>query len=268
MAKKKNRLVRVAMVKAEAALGDIKGNLTMLERLVRPLAGANVDVVITGEAFLDGYLVKEKLKSTPKKLAASSISGPKDPAVKRAGRLAKEVSSYLVLGASEKDQTGAIRNAAYLLDREGRHIGTYYKVLPSSYYVPGESLPVFETDFGTVGILICADRRWPENARCLRLSGAEIIFNPSLGMHGVYNAEWMRTRAYENGIPICFAHSLESLIVGANGRTLACLESNVPQVLIHDVDLSENVKMKKTDNAAGSKPIQNRRPELWGKILE
>jgi len=94
---------------------------------------------------------------------------------------------------------GDCYNAALLFNRKGEIIGRYYKTHLQSQdlkYSPGKDLPVFETDFGKVGIVICADRRWPEAVRALRVKGAELILNPSYGMWGEANEWWLRTRAY------------------------------------------------------------------------
>ena len=39
----------------------------------------------------------------------------------------------------------------------------------------GEDLPVFDLDFGRVGILTCYDGWFPESFRALSLKGAELI---------------------------------------------------------------------------------------------
>jgi len=264
--KRKKRAVRVAMIKAESNWGDVKGNVRLLEKLAKPLKGAGLDVLITPECFLDGYMVRDRKKCTLRKLRARSVSGPGDPTVRRAARLTALLKSYLVLGASERQDDGAIRNAAYLFDRCGEHVGTYYKVQPCEYYRPGDELPVFKTDFAVVGILICADRRWPENMRCLRLKGAEIILNPTWGWYDDDNTAIMRTRAYENGIPVCFAHPNQSLICLASMKVGAVLESNQPGVLVHDVDLAGNPRIRRTRDMAHSHPVQNRRPDLYDAI--
>ena len=263
---RKPRHVRVAMVKVAAAWGDVDANIRLFRSLTVPLEGKGIDVVISPEGFLDGYMVRDRKRCTRRKLAARCVSGPSDPAIRRVARVARRLGSYVVIGAPEKDRDGVIRNAAYLLDREGRHVGTYYKVMPGAFFRPGPSLPVFETDFAKVGIVICADRRWPENIRTLRLKGAEMILNPTWGTWDELNTCVMRTRAYENGIPVCFTHPNLSLICGPDGRVAAMLESNVPDVLVHDLDLNENVKPLTNDEKAGSHPIQNRRPELWSAI--
>ena len=265
---KKSRLVRVALVKALAEWGDRDANMKLFERLAGSVEGRKVDVLVSPECFLDGYMIREKKQCTPNKLARRCVSGADDPYILHVGRLAKRLKCHIVFGASEKDAKGVVRNAAYLLGRRGEHIGTFYKVQPSRYYyTPGPDLPVFKTDFGTVGLLICADRRWPENARCLRLKGAEIILNPTWGSFRGLNDAIMQVRAYENGLPICFAHPEQSLMCLPDGSIAAILESNTPGVLVHDIDLSKNTKPAKKLNMAGSAPIQNRRPELYSDIV-
>lgn len=266
--KPKPRPVRVAMVKAKSHWGDVRANVQLLEELAAPLAGRGADVLVTPECFLDGYMVRERDKCTPRKLAARCVAGPDDPMVRRAGRVARKLKSYLVFGASEKASDRVVRNAAYLIDRRGKVVGTYYKLHPCQFYTPGNELPVFDTDFGTVGIVICADRRWPENIRVLRLKGAEIVLNPTWGWHGDGNTAIMRTRAYENGIPVCFAHPEQALLCDARGNVAAVMESNQPGVLVHDVDLAENVEPKQTNDVSSGHPIQFRRPELYGPLAE
>ena len=264
---KRSRAVRVGLIKAESAWGKPGENLEMMEDLLVGFEKRRLDVLISPEGFLDGYMVRDRKRCTPRKLARRCVRGPGDPLIRRVGRLAKRLRSWFVFGASEKDAAGVVRNAAYLLDRDGRPAGAYYKLHTCRFYTPGEALEVFETDFGKVGIVICADRRWPENLRCLRLKGAEIILNPTWGFTGDLNTAIMRTRAYENGLPVCFAHPRQSLICLPDGSVGAVLESSEPGVLVHEIDLRENVAEARTDERASSHPARNRRPELYGPIV-
>ncbi len=268
MSRKKRRIVRVGLVKAPFEWGDSKTNMAMLENLARPLANAGLDVLITPECFLDGYMIRDRKRVTARKLAARCVTGLSDSYVRRARKLATQLGSYLVFGASTRDRKGVVRNTAFLFGRQGEYVGTYHKVMPDHFYEAGCELPVFETDFGRVGIMICADRRWPELVRCLRLKGSEMILNPTWGMYGPLNTAIMQTRSYENGIPICFAHPEQSLICLPDGKVAAVLESNMPGVLVHDIDLSENIQPKVTPDKARSHPIQNRRSELYGALTE
>lgn len=80
-------------------------------------------------------------------------------------------------------------NTALILDRTGQVVGRYDKThLTASereHYgvTPGDSYPVFDLDFGRVGVMTCYDGHFPEVARLLSLNGAEIIFFPSLQRH-------------------------------------------------------------------------------------
>ena len=107
-----------------------------------------------------------------------------------------------------------VRNAALVLDRGGKHVGTYFKVHciqneKDLGVVPGDKWPVFELDFGSIGIQICHDNSFPESARCLTLNGAELIFWPHVmsGWGGEFMDILLRAPAVHNGvyhIPACY----------------------------------------------------------------
>ena len=268
MSTEKQRCVRVAMIKAVPVEADREANWQTIQRLTAPLSGQNIDVVITPECFIDGYMVKNKQWSR-EDVKNNAEPGAHGEYVQRLQKLAAKLKCYLVAGFSECDEDDILRNAAYLFDRNGCIVGKYYKIHVHHYYTRGGDLPVFDCDFGRVGIVICADRRWPENIRVLRLKGAEIILMPTYGMHHEENRMWMQTRAYENGMFICFTHPVQSLITGHSGAVEARLESNVADVLIHDIDLNQVVPLQTdAENVASNHPIQNRYPELYNALVK
>jgi len=258
--------VKVAMLKVFSEKGDPKHNIELFEKLTRPLVGQKIDVVVTPECYLDGYVKKDSYKG--KALQTICVNGPSDPYMLKVSEIAKKLKSYIVFGASELDDKGDCRNAAFLIGRNGEHVGTYYKVNCAPFYKAGEDLPVFETDFGKVGIVICADRRWPENIRVLKLKGADIILNPTWGMVRGLNTSIMKARAYENCISICFNHPRQALIVNPEGEIDAILESNIPDTLVHNVDLSKNINPSTDPEFFSSLSVHCRKPELYGKICE
>jgi predicted amidohydrolase len=75
--------------------------------------------------------------------------------------------------------------AAVLIDRAGKVVGEYRKSRPTADEIaggvrPGPLLPpVFQTDFGKIGIQICFDIKWDTGWEALKEAGAEIIFWPS-----------------------------------------------------------------------------------------
>src|SRR5437763_13031690 len=86
---------------------------------------------------------------------AETVPGPSTDAM---AVLARGYSTYVAFGMLERD--GAILyNTAVLLDRTGAIIGKYHKIqLPlaevSGGISPGTDVPIFQTDFGKVALLI------------------------------------------------------------------------------------------------------------------
>jgi beta-ureidopropionase len=50
--------------------------------------------------------------------------------------------------------------------------------------------PVFETEFGKIGINICYGRHHPLYWMAFGLNGAEIVFNPSATINGLSEPIW------------------------------------------------------------------------------
>jgi len=108
---------------------------------------------------------------------------------------ARTLHSYVVAGLREfiGDK---FYNTAWLFDREGNVAGKYLKYFPTDREVgngtiPGPEIPVFETDFGKLGILICFDIDWPRVWTEIGEKGAEVV-------------AWIS--AYEGGYPL-FAYA-------------------------------------------------------------
>ena len=158
-------------------------------------------------------------------------------------------------------EDGKVYNASGLWDDQGKLVGVYHKTHLQTHdlqYEFGAGLPVWDTPWGPMGIMICADRRWPETARTLRLQGARLILNPTYGMHHEANEWWMRTRSYENQCFIAFTHPNVGFVVDPKGK-VADKRDEQPGVLISDIDLSR---------ATNDNHLKDRRPELYRAITD
>jgi predicted amidohydrolase len=171
--------IRVCLLKVMPAKGDLEGNMLTLENMLQQVPMSGIDVIITPECYLDGYV------STEDDVDRANIAhyGVREDSeyLARAARIAIDRHSWLVFGCTHNTPQGS-KNAAFVFDRQGRVVGRYYKVHlqgTDDKYVAGDALPVFEGDFGTFGVMICADRRWPETVRALALKGARVILNPT-----------------------------------------------------------------------------------------
>ena len=98
---------------------------------------------------------------------------------------AKEKGIYVVCPLGIYDEEGKKRNSAVLLDRGGKIAGVYHKNFPTHgeldlNIIPGTEAPVFETDFGRVGLSICFDINYWEVGSELCKNKAELVIWSSM----------------------------------------------------------------------------------------
>jgi predicted amidohydrolase len=117
---------------------------------------------------------------------------------------AREHRMYMAGSFIHRDVDGHLYNTGLLFDREGNKVGRYDKFhlfspeLLEQGVTPGNEVSVFETDFGTVGMMICYDFWFTDVAELLALKGAEIILFPNAG----YYRSLLPARANDNGVRV------------------------------------------------------------------
>jgi beta-ureidopropionase len=147
------------------------------------------------------------------------------------------------------------------------------------YFRPGPGLPVFDTEIGPIGVLICYDRWYPEAWRVLALAGARIIFvpNASAGYVSETFVPLIRVSAAQNvvfavasnkagaeqvaGITTTYYGS--SCICGPRGEVLAEVGDAPNAAIAADLDLSALGRARQRLWV-----YRDRRPELYGPIVE
>lgn len=161
------------------------------------------------------------------------------PSTMRLGELARAKKAWIAAGLYEREGA-AVYNVSVLIDREGRYAGKYRKV-----YIPREELeggiaagndyPVFDTDFGRVGMMICWDVQYADPARALALRGAELILMPIWGGSQLLG----RARALENHIFLASSgYDYPAAIVAPDGEILATQETD-GTLAVADIDLEK-----------------------------
>jgi predicted amidohydrolase len=167
---------------------------------------------------------------------SESVPGPTTDFL---GKVAREHNLYIVAGILERDGP-VVYNTALLIDKSGKLAGKYRKVsLPREEYdggvSPGDSLPVFETEFGRIGMMICWESQFPEVARMLARKGAEVLFVPIWGG----NLTLVKARAIENQIYlVTSSYDMQSAVFDLEGNLIA--EANEEEaVAVVEVDLNE-----------------------------
>ncbi len=250
--------IRVAQIKVYPDKGGMEANHAKLMKIFEDIqSNHEVDVVVTPEGFLDGYVATEKSVAKDD-MIKYAIEPPASMYTQAVSDWARRNKAWIIYGCARKTKAG-VYNTALIYNRAGALVGMYDKTHLQTHdlkYVPGKHLNVYGSDFGLFGVMICADRRWPETARTLTLKGARVIFNPTYGMHGDLNLCMMRTRSYENGIFIVFTHPGQSLITGPNGAVVCNNVDKSRTYSVTEIDLA-----KAPANTGGH--IVDRRPDVY-----
>lgn len=170
----------------------------------------------------------------------------------RCAAIAREYHAYLVPWDYERTEDGRIYNSSCILDRTGAEVGRFHKVNLTYSEIQaglahGDDFPVFDLDFGRVGIMICFDNYYPESARILGNRGAELVLYPLYG--DTLLPQWeikLRARAIDNSMHIATCQIDDrpevaySGLVSPGGEVLHRLFS-APSHLVVEADLAREV---------------------------
>lgn len=197
------RVVRGGLIQATlcepVSSGVEKVKQAMIDKhvdLIGQAAEKGVQVLCMQELFYGPYFCAEQ----DAKWYGLTERIPDGPTTKLMQELAKKYGMVIVVPIYEEDLTGVYYNTAGVIDADGSFLGKFRKIhIPQCapgfwekfYFKPGNlGYPIFNTQYGKVGVYICYDRHFPEGARCLGLNGAEIVFNPSATVAGLSEYLW------------------------------------------------------------------------------
>jgi predicted amidohydrolase len=224
------RRVSVASINLRPArTRSAEENVRLFVHTVEAKVPPKTDVILLPE----GITVVGNGKTYPE--VAETIPGPTTKAL---GEVAKQRSAYIAAGIYEREGA-AIYNTAVLIDRNGEVAGKYRKVyLPREEVegglTPGSDYPVFRTDFGTVGMMICYDVFYADPARALALKGAEMILMPIWGG----DETLAKARAIENKVfLVASGYDHPTYIMDPDGERLSVAPR--PGAAVATIDLNK-----------------------------
>jgi len=245
------------------ASNDKAANLREAERWVRQAASQGANVVALPEVFIwRGSKKFERENAEP-------VPGPTSNAM---ASLAAELKIHFLAGSILEEIPGSEKayNTSLLFDSAGKLLASYRKIhlfdvdlangvslRESDTRAPGEAIAVGNSEFGTMGLSICYDLRFPELYRGLAKQGAQLIFVPAAFTAYTGTAHWeplLRARAIENQAyviaPGQFGQSRSSfethghtMIVDPWGKVLGELADG-PGVVIAEIDLDHLEKVR------------------------
>ena len=280
--------IRVACVQTDVAFNDPATNVQRAIAHLRSLKDKGADLVVFPEAYLTGYCVgtHEEARGIAvpleydRHLRVTNPSGP----VQDLQRACQDIGVRAVVGliAHRRDRRAERRAPV----RAGTGpVWRYFKThLPhlgvDRFVVPGWDLPVFETEIGKIGMLVCYDLRVPEAARVIALQGADVIVLPTNWPEGaeMTPAHVAPARALENRVFLATCNRIgtengvtfigQSGIYDVVGREMAKAGAG-EEVIMAELDLSL-AREKRTVIRPGEYELDiagSRRPALYTPIV-
>ena len=256
--------VTIALVQPKCSTSK-EDNVGMALTRIAEAAAAGARVICLPELFAGHYPCQSE--DHRKFAEAEPIPGPTSQVLAEAARRHGVV---LIGSLFERRGPGLYHNTAVVWDADGRQAGLYRKMhIPDDpyyyekfYFTPGDlGFPSFPTRYGRVGVCVCWDQWFPEAARLVALSGAEMIFYPTaIGWLSHEKAEFgaslhsawetvMRGHAIANGVFVAAVNrtgverQLEfwgaSFVAGPNGDLLARASHDREELLLAECDLDQ-----------------------------
>jgi len=260
--------VRIAIYQCESRPLEVATNLDRLARAAGDASAQGADLLLCPEMFLTGY----NIGGQAARRLAEARNGPSALAV---GEIARESRLAILYGYPERSAQGAIFNAVQLVGSDGSSLATYRKTHlfgeldRSMFSASAEGSPVFDVGGWRVGMLICYDVEFPENARRLALAGADLILAPTANMvpYEVVATTIVPARAFENQVYLAYAnycgsegqiHYCGLSCIAAPDGTDAARAGLAETVIVAELDRERMAASRRINTY-----LADRRPELY-----
>jgi beta-ureidopropionase len=222
-------------------------------------------------------------------LGRIAVPGPQTERIAGAAAAGK---IYVVVGCWEVSQDGSFANTALLFDRSGTIAGKYSKVHAAVDHFEGQppwsrppqgkndewfltndpewkmkrgrDFPVFDLDFGRIGILTCYDGWFPESSRILSLKGAEMLVWIN-GRRGTVEDFLVKSAMFQDEVAMVAtnqAYGSGTMIGQWPARILAACTEPEEGYITATIDLGQVRKARQN-----SRNLQQRRPDAYGEIV-
>jgi len=282
------KTVRVAAIQLESQLGKVERNRSRIVEMLNEAAGQGTKLAVLPELSTTGFCLGEDFAKI-----AESIPGETTDLL---AQIAKSHQMHVVCGLPERGEIpGVIYNAVALIDANGRVAGKFRKLHVTLYlhttdfadeereiFRPGNELPVFKTELGNLGMLICQDGDYPEPYRVLVLKGAEIV-TVSVNTPRGFEEMWWKmycAHAYMNGCFVIVCNKVGdehytfegkenvasffggSYVAGPLGEIIS-KGGDKEEIVYADIDPGEVARARWS-----TKLLRDYRPELYGLISE
>ena len=269
--------ITIALEQMACHVGNKRQNLKAMEKRVKQAKKIQAKLIAFPELSLTGYTVRDRAYELAEPV-------PNGPSVREIERLAESTGVHIIFGMIEKSAkaSAVLHNSAVLVGPKG-YIGKYQKMyLPTHsvfeekrYFRPGYKAPLFETEIGKIGMIICYDVYFPEITRLLSLKGANLIvcISASPSMRRGFFETLTTARAMENGVFIAYVNlaGIEdglqfwggSRIIAPSGSLITQAKYDVDDFIYATIDYSDINRVQ-----AWVPALRDLRPEIFTSLRE
>jgi predicted amidohydrolase len=263
--------MKIGFVQFAPVLGDLDGNLAIIERLLKAAPAA--DVLVLPELCSTGYNFSSARQARD---LSEDIGHSRFVALLET--ICADRGFHMVAGMAERDGD-KLFNTSILVGSRG-YVGRYRKLHlfmnEKDIFAPGDfAPPIFDIGICKLGMLICFDWIFPEIWRVLALQGADLICHPSnlvlpgfcqraIPIHALINRFYVVT-ANRIGTEGELTFTGMSTIADAKGNVLAQASSTDEEIGVAEMDvtLSRDKKMTPRNDV-----LTDRRPEFYRILAE
>ncbi len=274
---------------------DREANRRMNIEAVRTLASRGARLVVLSELHDSLYFCQtENVDNFDLALSVDEFAAPYR-------EVAAETGCVLVTSMFERRAAGLYHNTAVVIDSDGSIAGTYRKMhIPDDpayyekfYFTPGDlGFKPVKTSLGKIGVLVCWDQWYPEAARIMALSSAELLVYPTaIGWESTDTPDekerqrqaWItvqRGHAVANGLPVITANRVghepdpsgqtngiqfwgSSFAAGPQGELLWQAADDKTELKVVDIDMTRSEQVRRWWPF-----LRDRRIDAYGPILK
>ena len=283
--KLKSKIIKIGLIQSK--VGDnLELNLKKTLKMVEEAAVKGAEIICLQELYKTPYFPSKKGVKVDKFL--ETIPGESTVAF---SVISKKYGCSIILPIYEKAKNGKLYNTVVVLNNEGVIQPSYRKIhIPhdpsfyeKDYFAEGNNgYRLYKHKDITFAVLICFDQWFPEAARSLKLSGAEMIFYPTaigniIGnkpVDGDWHDAWetvMRGHSIANSLPVIAVNRTgiegqlefwgQSFVTDAFGKVIKRASKNKEEIIITSLDLGMNDYISEDWGF-----LRNRRPDTYKKI--
>ena len=274
---KTSRILRTGIIQQHNT-ADIAGNRRRIMDKIRALAADGARLIVNQELHDSLYFCQtENVNECDLALPLD------DDAILAYGKLAAELRIVIVTSVFERRAPGLYHNTAVVFDADGTVAGKYRKMhIPDDpayyekfYFTPGDlGFKPIDTSVGRLGVLVCWDQWYPEAARIMALSGAEILIYPTAIGYESSDTDDEQTRQREawttvqrghavaNGLPVVAVNRVghepdpsgatngitfwgNSFVAGPQGEFLFQAPTDTESTAIIDIDMRRSEQVRR-----------------------